>query len=127
MVIVHYAHRLPTDHDLGALRRWLKERGAVWDAVPGVWVTSAEPVPPVPEPMDPVPVPTLAFLSAEEMRKLMLLVLVFSEQTRIFQPTLMAWGWEDKEDEDGDVEETEDVSPVMLGLPVPPEVPVPPY
>jgi hypothetical protein len=37
MIIVHYAHRLPADHDLGALRRWLKERGAVWDAVPELY------------------------------------------------------------------------------------------
>ncbi len=29
MIIAHYTHRLPADHDLGALRRWLKERGAV--------------------------------------------------------------------------------------------------
>ena len=34
MIIAHYAHRLPADYDLGALRRWLAERGAVWDAVP---------------------------------------------------------------------------------------------
>jgi len=37
MIIVHYASRLPADHDLGALRRWLKERGAVWDAVPELY------------------------------------------------------------------------------------------
>jgi hypothetical protein len=37
MIVVHYAHRLPADHDLGALRRWLKERGAVWDAVPELY------------------------------------------------------------------------------------------
>ncbi len=37
MVIVHYSHRLPADHDLGALRRWFKERGAVWDAVPELY------------------------------------------------------------------------------------------
>jgi Domain of unknown function (DUF4865) len=37
MVIVHYAHRLPADHDLGALRRWLKERGVVWDKVPELY------------------------------------------------------------------------------------------
>jgi hypothetical protein len=34
MIIVHYGHRLPKDYDLGTLRRWLKERGNVWDAVP---------------------------------------------------------------------------------------------
>ena len=37
MVIVHYAHRLPIDHDLQALRRLLKERGAVWDAIPELY------------------------------------------------------------------------------------------
>ena len=37
MIIVHYAHRLPADYDLAALRRWLKERGAVWDAVPELY------------------------------------------------------------------------------------------
>lgn len=37
MIVVHYAHRLPADHDLGALRQWLKERGAVWDAVPELY------------------------------------------------------------------------------------------
>ncbi|MBV9985183.1 DUF4865 family protein, partial [Bradyrhizobium sp.] len=37
MIIVHYAHRLPADYDLGALRRWLKERGTVWDAVPALY------------------------------------------------------------------------------------------
>jgi len=37
MIIVHYAHRLPADYDLGALRRWLAERGAVWDAVPELY------------------------------------------------------------------------------------------
>src|SRR5215470_15743918 len=34
MIIVQYAYRLPSDRDLGALRQWLKERGAIWDAVP---------------------------------------------------------------------------------------------
>jgi Domain of unknown function (DUF4865) len=37
MIIVHYPYRLPADHDLAALRRWLKERGAVWDAVPELY------------------------------------------------------------------------------------------
>src|SRR5205814_3951504 len=37
MIIVHYASRLPADHDLGARRRWLKEREAVWDAVPELY------------------------------------------------------------------------------------------
>lgn len=31
MIIVHYAHRLPVDYDLGAIRRRSKDRGAVWD------------------------------------------------------------------------------------------------
>src|SRR5437763_16631201 len=37
MIVVHYAHRMPADYDLGALRRWLKDRGAVWDAVPELY------------------------------------------------------------------------------------------
>jgi len=37
MILVHYSHRMPADYDLGALRRWLKERGAVWDAVPELY------------------------------------------------------------------------------------------
>ena len=37
MIIAHYAHRLPKDHDVGALRPWLKERGAVWDVVPDLY------------------------------------------------------------------------------------------
>ena len=37
MIIVYYAHRLPADHDLATLRRWLKERGAVWDQVPELY------------------------------------------------------------------------------------------
>jgi len=37
MIIVHYAHRLPANYDLGALRRWLQERGAVWDTVPELY------------------------------------------------------------------------------------------
>ncbi len=34
MILVHYATRLPVDHDMVALRRWIRERGAVWDAAP---------------------------------------------------------------------------------------------
>jgi hypothetical protein len=37
MILVNYAHRLPADHDIAALRRWLKERGTVWDAVPELY------------------------------------------------------------------------------------------
>jgi hypothetical protein len=37
MIIVHYAHRLPADHDVAALRRWVEQRGAVWDAVPELY------------------------------------------------------------------------------------------
>ncbi|MGY4155596.1 hypothetical protein ACVINW_001438 [Bradyrhizobium sp. USDA 4461] len=37
MIVVHYASRLPADQDLGALRRWLQERGTVWDKVPELY------------------------------------------------------------------------------------------
>jgi hypothetical protein len=37
MIIVHYASRLPADFDFGPLRRWLKERGVAWDAVPELY------------------------------------------------------------------------------------------
>ena len=37
MIVVQYAYRLPSDRDLGALRQWLKERGAIWDAVPELY------------------------------------------------------------------------------------------
>jgi len=37
MIIVHYAHRLPANHDLGALQKWLRQRGGVWDAVPDLY------------------------------------------------------------------------------------------
>ncbi len=37
MIIVQYAHRLPADHDLWALRTWLKERGVIWDAAPELY------------------------------------------------------------------------------------------
>jgi Domain of unknown function (DUF4865) len=37
LIIVHYAHRLPADYDLAALRRWLKERGTAWDGVPDLY------------------------------------------------------------------------------------------
>ena len=34
MIIAHYAHRLPADHDIGAIRERAKARGQLWDAVP---------------------------------------------------------------------------------------------
>lgn len=37
MLIVHYATRLTADHDVGALRRWVKERGTVWDKAPDLY------------------------------------------------------------------------------------------
>ncbi len=37
MIIVHYQLRLPADYDLGAIRNFLEQRGAVWDAVPELY------------------------------------------------------------------------------------------
>lgn len=37
MNIVHYAHRLPADFDFEPLRKWLKERGAIWDKAPELY------------------------------------------------------------------------------------------
>jgi hypothetical protein len=37
MIIVHYAHRLPANYDIGAIQRRSQERGAVWDAVPNLY------------------------------------------------------------------------------------------
>lgn len=37
MILVSYSHRLPATHDLDALRRWLGERGAVWDDAPDLY------------------------------------------------------------------------------------------
>lgn len=34
MIMVHYQLRLPADYDLGAVRKFLEQRGAVWDAAP---------------------------------------------------------------------------------------------
>lgn len=34
MILVHYSTRLPADHDLEALRRWVRARGAIWDKAP---------------------------------------------------------------------------------------------
>ena len=37
MLIAHYAHRLPADHDVGAIRKRAKVRGQLWDAVPKLY------------------------------------------------------------------------------------------
>ncbi|GGC91574.1 DUF4865 domain-containing protein [Chelatococcus reniformis] len=37
MIIAHYAHRLPAQYDLDALRRRSKERAAVWDVAPELY------------------------------------------------------------------------------------------
>jgi hypothetical protein len=37
MILVHYQHRLPADYDLGAIRKFLKGRGAAWDAAPDLY------------------------------------------------------------------------------------------
>ena len=37
MIIAHYAHRLPADHDVGAIRKRAKVRGQLWDAVPQLY------------------------------------------------------------------------------------------
>jgi hypothetical protein len=34
MIIAHYAHRLPADHDIAAIRKRAMVRGQLWDAVP---------------------------------------------------------------------------------------------
>jgi hypothetical protein len=34
VIIAHYAHRLPADHDVAAIRKRAKVRGQLWDAVP---------------------------------------------------------------------------------------------
>lgn len=34
MIMVHYQLRLPADYDLGPVRKFLEQRGAVWDAAP---------------------------------------------------------------------------------------------
>jgi hypothetical protein len=36
MIIAHYAHRLPTDYDLGIIRDRIVQRGPLWDDVPGL-------------------------------------------------------------------------------------------
>jgi Domain of unknown function (DUF4865) len=37
MIIAHYAHRLPTDYNLGIIRDRAVQRGPVWDDVPGLY------------------------------------------------------------------------------------------
>jgi len=37
MIIAHYAHRLPTNHDVGLIRARAKERGPLWDSVPELY------------------------------------------------------------------------------------------
>ncbi|NTG28734.1 DUF4865 family protein [Agrobacterium rhizogenes] len=37
MIITHYAHRLPANHDIGLIRARAKERGPLWDAVPELY------------------------------------------------------------------------------------------
>lgn len=37
MIVVHYQHRLPAGHDLGAIRDFCQQRGGVWDAVPELY------------------------------------------------------------------------------------------
>jgi Domain of unknown function (DUF4865) len=36
MIIAHYAHRLPADYDTGIIRQRAKDRGPLWDAIPGL-------------------------------------------------------------------------------------------
>jgi hypothetical protein len=36
MIIAHYAHRLPADYDTGIIRTRAKDRGPLWDAIPGL-------------------------------------------------------------------------------------------
>jgi hypothetical protein len=37
VIIAHYAHRLPANHDIGLIRTRAKERGLIWDAVPELY------------------------------------------------------------------------------------------
>jgi len=37
MIIAHYAHRLPANYDIGAIRTRAKERGVLWDQVPELY------------------------------------------------------------------------------------------
>jgi len=37
MIMIHYQIRLPSDYDVGGIRKFLEQRGAVWDAVPELY------------------------------------------------------------------------------------------
>ena len=37
MIIAHYGHRLPVDHDMAQIRRRASERGALWDKIPELY------------------------------------------------------------------------------------------
>ena len=37
MLIAHYGHRLPADHDIGAIRNRAKARGHLWDSIPQLY------------------------------------------------------------------------------------------
>jgi hypothetical protein len=37
MIIAHYSHRLPANHDIGLIRARARERGPLWDAVPELY------------------------------------------------------------------------------------------
>lgn len=37
MIIAHYAHRLPVNHDIASIRARAKERGLLWNAVPELY------------------------------------------------------------------------------------------
>jgi hypothetical protein len=37
MIIAHYAHRLPANHDIKLIRARAKDRGVLWDAVPELY------------------------------------------------------------------------------------------
>ncbi|SFJ47836.1 protein of unknown function [Bosea sp. OK403] len=37
MIIAHYTHRLPANHDIGLIRARARERGPLWDAVPELY------------------------------------------------------------------------------------------
>lgn len=37
MIIAHYSHRLPVNHDIASIRARAKERGPLWEEVPGLY------------------------------------------------------------------------------------------
>ena len=37
MIIAHYHHRLPANYDINLIRSRAKERGVLWDAIPGLY------------------------------------------------------------------------------------------